>query len=628
MRTLTRQVAAAGVKMGKSLSDPMSKGLGAAKKSLMGLGGQLTGHIKTAATLGGALTFGSFVKDAVQSEVAMKDLAFTMKVMTGEARDWRNIQKFIQTEADVTSNKTKDMADAFQIVLDATKDPQFAFENLRTMGTHATGASKDVKIVASVVQMLRRQIGATTKEMPDLLASISELAKQGGPSFEDLAMRGDNLAAIMQQAGLKGIPGFKLMLGIMNEADTSMAGVGKQLTGLQVSLQKLRDVSTLQRMAKDLRIPRKEILKAENSFEAMKMILSKGEKGLLRFREEFKGPEAAKISKIYAAPFIEAYRGAKEEGIKEKKAVEIGLKALNDAFQKWSSTTMTHADVADRAAKRQQDADKRFEAAIDKMKQAFTKKEMTDAIDRLSEMLPKLANGFVKVLDLVTKHPALAIAGAVGAKAALAGTTAALGAGGKALLGGMGAKAAGAATVGAAATKAGLGVGLVGAGTVAAGAGAALAAGGAVGYGTFKLAAEPALNKGFDSLRDASITLGEVAVALNSASIERKQAALADVRAKLKTVEAGPGAWEGMAGILVAAANWDKSMTAKSRYEEEAEQLRMAQVKMIESINKMAGAADNAGDSLGKVNKGAGNASVRGPKVKGDVSPGAANVGG
>ena len=39
IRRLTTQVAVAGRQMGKSLSAPMSDGIGAAKKSLTGLGG-------------------------------------------------------------------------------------------------------------------------------------------------------------------------------------------------------------------------------------------------------------------------------------------------------------------------------------------------------------------------------------------------------------------------------------------------------------------------------------------------------------------------------------------------------------------------------------------------------------
>lgn len=486
----------------------MTAGLNAAKKSLSGMGSQLKSSIKMAATFGGALAVGSFIKDAIKLESRLKALSFTTEIMTGEARDWKILQSEIQTAAVNTSRTTDEMTGAFERVLDATKDLEFTSKVLETIGYHATGADRSVEDVASVVQMLQRQLKVTAEEIPNVLASIDELSRQGGPSFQELAADGDTLAAIMQQAGLQGAEGFKLMLGILNEADATMAGTSKKMTGLQVSLQKLRDVAVLKRMAKELRIPEKDILAAENSFEAMKLILSAGEKGLMRFKEEFKGPEAAKIAKVYSAPFIKAYREARKAGVVEKKAVERGLAALDDAFKRWAATSLTESSIKERAASRAEDADAAFRSAIDEIRQAFADPKLQKAVKDLAAHLPALAEGIAKLVTFMVEHPLLAAGAGIGAKVVLPAAGAAVGTAasaaikkvlpGAAKVAAVGAPAAAAAIPGAAIPTAAVGAGAlaVGGAVVAGG-----AVGGAIGYGGYKAMIEPALEARLEGLR-------------------------------------------------------------------------------------------------------------------------------
>ena len=61
--------------------------------------------------------------------------------------------------------------------------------------------------------------------------------------------------------------------------------------------------------------------------------------------------------------------------------------------------------------------EKRFAVAMEKLKSTFAKPEITDAINKLAESLPKLAEVVADVVGFAVDHPVLAAGGAIGAQA-------------------------------------------------------------------------------------------------------------------------------------------------------------------------------------------------------------------
>src|SRR5690554_2387040 len=74
MRQLVTKTNETGAKLGKGLSGPMKAGFKGAVASMKGLMDGLTGHMKTAATLGGAISVGKFVKDAMEMQTVYRNI--------------------------------------------------------------------------------------------------------------------------------------------------------------------------------------------------------------------------------------------------------------------------------------------------------------------------------------------------------------------------------------------------------------------------------------------------------------------------------------------------------------------------------------------------------------------------
>jgi hypothetical protein len=212
---------------------------------------------------------------------------------------------------------------------------------------------------------------------------------------------------------MEGAEGFKQMLGILNYTDGAMGGVGKQVTGLSVAFTKLQQTTVLTKIAKDIGLNAEELTKQQSVIDRMRKIFAAGEKGMQRFKSEFKGPEATKMMLLLSEPFNKAVKDAKAAGKTPAEATKAGLEAFDRTMADMAKTNMKAADITGEAAKQMELPQKKLVTAYEKVIQSFTKPEMVEALGNLAERLPKVADALVKIIDFVGKHPVLAATGAM-----------------------------------------------------------------------------------------------------------------------------------------------------------------------------------------------------------------------
>src|SRR3990167_3407131 len=75
---MKRRTKQAGDEMGRALSVNMKQGLGAATNSMRSMMSSVGGMMRTALTLGGAVSVGALVKDAIQLQGVFRNIAFTV----------------------------------------------------------------------------------------------------------------------------------------------------------------------------------------------------------------------------------------------------------------------------------------------------------------------------------------------------------------------------------------------------------------------------------------------------------------------------------------------------------------------------------------------------------------------
>ncbi len=649
LRDVEKEAKSVGAGIKSALGSSLKAGFSSAASSMKSFFGELKGHMKLAASLGGAFAVGSAIKGALDLTGRWKDLAFAIEAGTGKTVDWRSEMENAQSVAKKWALSTDDVTTAFKLLYEDIGDPAFARKGMAEVAkaSRATGAS--VETLSKIAGQLNEKFGVTAEELPDGLAMAVSLANKGGISLEDMGEKIGMLGASAKLLGLQGTDGFRQVIAMANVADGSTGNLKKTISGVAGLLDEMSKADFGKKVKTQLGLD--VTTKGRLNPDALRKIIQTtgGKQEMLA--KVFTGEQLKVVSDL-GKVYSETFNATK--GTVEKKTHEATV-AYQNALNQAAKTTMTKERMEEQAAKRAADPKAQLQRAMDLFAEQFTKPELMAAIADLAKNMPQLASAVAKVVQFVVKHPALAGAAFVGAK--VGGSFAGGMAGDLALATGkkIGGAAADAMSSGAKTIGGSIAAGLEGSskwGSVGRviGVAAAAAIGFAIGEELSKRTTEKDIERAGKTGGGLSAAAASAHAALETGSDESKRAALAMLESKmsaaknenalfptsLSNVTAGDvvaGLAFGPAGLLAKrGAQGNLQSEGMSSAEKEAAALRESLAKTSSGGNKAADSMERAAKAAerfaGSLDKASAGGDVKGPMKLGGGAPGSAPRGG
>lgn len=405
-----------GEKADKKLSPMLAslkKGAGAAKDSLAELGSSLKSTLASAATLGGALSFGAGAHAGMALVSTYKDLAFQISTGTGKAVEWTEVQKDIEGAASRWKQSNEKVAASYRALFDETGDLQFTADAVDAVAMAATASGKSLESLTSIAGTLNEKFGIAGDEMEDALASVLELSSKGGATVEDLGAKLGVVGASAKQMGLEGKAGLQQVLGMLNVGDNVTGSFKKNLAAVTGLMETFGNADKLKSIEKDLGIKLTDKGGGARK-DALDKILSKTGGKEETLSKVFQG-DTLKLVSDFGKTFQKTF--SETEGTAKQKTA-AALAAFHHALDEAGKTTLTASQLEAQAKKRAaEDPERAMDDAMNKFKAAFTKPEMMASMEKLAQLLPRMASGAAKLVEMVANHPLLAGAAFVGAKA-------------------------------------------------------------------------------------------------------------------------------------------------------------------------------------------------------------------
>lgn len=458
-------------------------GIGAAKTAFSELGASLKSAIGMVATLGGALSVAGSVRGAVELTKSYRDIAFGLQAGTEKAVTWQAVQTQIEGTADRWKQSNKSVASTYKEMAERMNDAGKASEATEQIAKYALAGIAPMEQLTRITTSLTEQFGIKPAGLGQGLAEVVALAHKAKMPIDELEPKMAQLGATAKSMGLQGAEGLQKMMGMLVLA----AGTGKntrqtftEISDLFAKLSDpsfLKDIGTKTHMKLDDHgTPKKHVLE---------MVIAHAGGRREELAKLFSGADLQLVSSFGAI-----YKAAadKTNGDLSKKT-HAGLDALEAAMKEAGKTSFDDSQVEKQAAANRAEAGASFTAAMNKLESAFTKKEMIEAIDKIAEKLPQLAEAIAKMLGWALEHPKEAVALGVAAKVIPAVVPAIAGSLGMSAIKGIAKRvgARGAVTAAETAAETGgaevAGAGAAGAAGTAAGAGAAAVAGAAAAIG-------------------------------------------------------------------------------------------------------------------------------------------------
>jgi len=608
MRSLKAGMAGAGRAMGAAMSGPMDAGMRAAKASLVGTIGQIKSLATNVLMFGGALSAVGLVKSAIEMQSVYRRIAFDVSKIHGEAYDWQKIQQLIAVNASGTGQKTSAMAESFHQLWKATGNLDRSLGSLRAIGTISTASQIPVEQLTKAAEILIHKFDISSEKMPDALTKLVQMTGVGGKALEELGPRFGVLAG---EAGAVGAGGTKSMLdllGVFKILDDKIGEVADR--AIMPLFQKLKSGTAATKKLEKVGV---KFTADMTMLEKIRAILA-STAGRKIAAPLFAGPARIAFEEL-AKPFMTAMNEAKTHRIPEIKAVNVALQRYDEAVSAASVATWDYSLMQKKAAERKAtDPAVQMDLALGKLKSALNKPEVIAAINKVAQLLPKLAEELAKFLAFIVENPKTGAAMLVGGKAGAAGLGAAAGVMGASLLKGatmLGGKAVAGAGAGAAAIGAtpigSLPVGAyAGAGaSIATTAFAALAVatagavGAGIGWAAFKAAVEPAIEerlKGLRSIDELLLTAAEVR-GRRAPNREELTASIDELRAKQKAGAGGPGGFQSYLSHAAQFYGADID-SAEKQHADAMAKLATAEMNLVHQLEVLDRAAASAGKGL------------------------------
>lgn len=417
LREMGDKVNAAGTRMGKALSKPMKAGISSAKESFSEMMSSAKDHMKTVATLGGGFAIGSFIKDALGDQTTYRNLYNEVSKVSDEFGSWKDLFNVIDPIGDAVGQTGDATASAFKTIFEATGDLKFSKDVLEAVGAAATASGKDINDYANLAQLAFRKYGMSAEDFKANIAAIDAQLGVGGGNLDAMTAKFGLMSTEAVEAGLGGANGMMKLLGAMRAVDNE---VGEKAPGAFKSMfVMLKDgtkgLAALEKAAGVKFTPDMD------AFDKIKKMLG-SEKGRKAMEMSFTGDTRLLFDSL-VKPFDAAAKQAKDNGKNSKESVAAGIAAFDAAFSKMGKSSATYAQLQDRVAERMKnDPTLVFQMALEKMSGAFSDPRVFNAIEKLAQKLPIVADYFVKFVDFTANHPLLAMGGMAGAKVGLSFT--------------------------------------------------------------------------------------------------------------------------------------------------------------------------------------------------------------
>ena len=581
----------AGEKAEKKLSPmlgSLKKGAGAAKDSLVELGSSLKSTLASAATLGGALSFGAGAHAGMELVSVYKDLAFQISTGTGKAVAWQAVQQDIEAAAGRWKQSNEKVAASYRALFDETGDLDFTKKAVDAVSMAVTASGKSFESLASIAGTLNEQFGIMGDEMGGALASVLELGSKGGATVEDLGAKLGVVGASAKQMGLEGRAGLQQVLGMLNVGDNVTGSFKKNLLAVTGLMEAFGNADKLKSIEKDLGIRLTDKSGGARK-DALDKILAKTGGKEETLSKVFQG-DTLKLVSNFGKTFQKTF--SETEGTAKVKTA-AALAAFHKALDAAGKTSLTAAQLEAEAKKRAaEDPARAMDDAMDKFKAAFTKPEMIASMEKLAQLLPRVASGAAKLVQMVANHPLLAGAGFIGAKAGGSFVASIAGDAIKGIGKSIGKDIAASAAKDGAWAVAGQGIG----------AAAAIAVAGAVAYELGKAAIDSVYGDKAKDQGDLATGVASAAAAAGSGNKERMFQEAVTLREKIRVAEenqAGPGGLldKGFGKV----AEWVSGGEIKGDVEEKAIASAKQELQNLEkAMSKSAKGGDKVADSHDK----------------------------
>lgn len=449
--------------MGNALQSAMSKGAKAGFDAVKSSLSSIKSTITTLGGLVGGIGVADLVRKTVNAQGGFRALSFAMQRGANVAVHWTELQRQASAAALKTGQSSAELGKVMQDVFQETGNAIFAQDSIEAIATAATGAHKPVEMIGAIAGTLNEKFGITSDQLSDTLASVVELGNKGGVSIEELSQRLGVIGAVAKDAGLQGQAGFQQMVAMLNIADNSGKNLRKNIGVVESLLQQLSETTARTKLAATLGIDASKLKGDTNKAIGEILKATGGGKNRDKLVRAVGEKEAGFIVEV-GKDFADKFENTKGSITAKTNAAMDAYKA---AIEKAGKSTTTWADIQKEAADEMESPEKRLAVAMEKLTQSFQSKEITDAIGKLAESLPKLAEVAGDVIGFASKHPIAAGGLALGGNAALSAAGTGLSSMITSALFGGGTKAAGAIAGGV----------VAGAETAAAGGGALVAAG-------------------------------------------------------------------------------------------------------------------------------------------------------
>jgi hypothetical protein len=381
----------------------MKAGAGAARGAFAELGGHIKSTLTMAATLGGALSIGGAVREAQGLVTSYKDIAFALRVGTGEAVSWQDVQRDVETTANRWKRSNREVAESLSDIYKTSGDLGFSRKALDAAALAATATGASMQTTTALVNELGEKFSVTGDRIEGAMAALISNIPGGKAGLEELGDKLGLLGASARTVGLEGEAGLKKVLGILNMSGASGGNFKKELMSTIGLLEQLGDADQAKAIEKKLGIKITDKTGATKA-DALERIIAATSGQHEKLSQVFSGPVLRLVSEL-GRTFDAAAKATEGD---EKTKTAAGIDALQAALAKTADGALDDAGVREEGEKRLQDAERKMQDAMNKFVRAFEKPEMIAAMDQLAEAAPKVASALASLVSFATKHPILA----------------------------------------------------------------------------------------------------------------------------------------------------------------------------------------------------------------------------
>lgn len=416
--------------MKAALGGAMSEGLKGGTDAVKGLLSGLKSAVGQVGGLLGGLGVAELARGAIEAKSRWSALQFQIKAAGGTAADFQRVQERIQKASLATAQDSMKMVDVFDQLRGKTGSVSTAADLIEDVGIASRGAHKELEQVGKVGGALSKGFGIKSgDEMRGALADVIGLAEKGGGNFEQLAASLESYGAIAKQAGLQGREGLAQYVGILNVAARSTGSFEAGAAAMNGLIEQLSRRTGKYEIAAKVGISTQNLGKTPE--DAIAGILRATGGNRMKLERAFQGDQLKvllELGKTYAASFEQTKGDVKTK-------TQAATDAVRTAFAQASKSAVSWADISSSAATEMESGPAKIAQATERLRQAVAKPEVIAGIEKMLNMLPKIADVLAKVIGFASENPVAAGAAVIGgtfAKGAIESMiTSAFAAGGK-----------------------------------------------------------------------------------------------------------------------------------------------------------------------------------------------------